>query len=62
MRSRPWQCLAVTNDGQALRGIHTRWHRKSEGFDRDDFPIDLDRRLVTCPEAGSARAGTAALA
>ncbi|MEU6419145.1 IS1182 family transposase [Streptomyces spiralis] len=27
----------------------TRQHRRSEGFDRDDFHIDFDRRQVTCP-------------
>ncbi|MEU5645955.1 IS1182 family transposase [Streptomyces milbemycinicus] len=27
----------------------TRQHRGNEGFDRDDFRIDFDRRQVTCP-------------
>ncbi|MFI8794106.1 transposase [Streptomyces sp. NPDC055105] len=27
----------------------TRRHRRNEGFDRDDFHIDFDRRQVTCP-------------
>ncbi|MEU6973956.1 transposase [Kitasatospora aureofaciens] len=30
-----------------LPGNPTRQHRKSEGFDRDDFHIDFDRRQVT---------------
>ncbi|MFF7656609.1 hypothetical protein ACFZCY_43520 [Streptomyces sp. NPDC007983] len=42
-----------------LPGNHTRHHRRNEGFDRDDFHIDFDRRQVTCPRARSARAGTA---
>ncbi|WP_234543580.1 hypothetical protein [Streptomyces shenzhenensis] len=33
-----------------LPGIHTRQHRRNEGFDRDDFHIDFDRRQVTCPQ------------
>ncbi|MEU4586586.1 IS1182 family transposase [Kitasatospora aureofaciens] len=32
-----------------LPGNPTRQHRRSEGFDRDDFHIDFDRRQVTCP-------------
>ena len=32
-----------------LPGNHTSHHRKNEGFDRDDFHIDFDRREVTCP-------------
>jgi hypothetical protein len=43
-----------------LSGNPTRQHRRSEGFDRDDFHIDFDRRQVTCPPGTrSARAGTA---
>ncbi|MEV0695611.1 IS1182 family transposase [Streptomyces sp. NPDC050388] len=33
-----------------LPGNPTRRHRRNEGFDRDDFPIDFDRRQVTCPQ------------
>jgi len=32
-----------------LPGNPTRQHRKGEGFDRDDFHSDFDRRQVTCP-------------
>ncbi|CAM5594063.1 transposase [Streptomyces hirsutus] len=32
-----------------LPGNPTRQHRQHEGFDRDDFHIDFDRRQVTCP-------------
>jgi len=32
-----------------LPGNPTSQHRKNEGFDRDDFHIDFDRRQVTCP-------------
>ncbi|WP_307825290.1 transposase [Streptomyces sp. M2CJ-2] len=32
-----------------LPGNPTHWHRQNEGFDRDDFLIDFDRRQVTCP-------------
>ncbi|MFC9758732.1 transposase [Streptomyces sp. NPDC056921] len=32
-----------------LPGNPTRQHRRNEGFDRDDFHIDFDRRQVTCP-------------
>ncbi|MFD4947867.1 transposase [Streptomyces sp. NPDC058409] len=32
-----------------LPGNPTRRHRQNEGFDRDDFHIDFDRRQVTCP-------------
>jgi hypothetical protein len=32
-----------------LPGNPTRQHRRNEGFDRDDFRIDFDRRQVTCP-------------
>ncbi|MBB6172532.1 transposase [Nocardiopsis mwathae] len=28
----------------------TRQHRRGEGFGRDDFRIDFDRRQVTCPQ------------
>ncbi|RKN59696.1 IS1182 family transposase [Streptomyces klenkii] len=34
----------------------TRQHRRNEGFDRDDFHIDFDRRQVTCPN-GQVSAG-----
>ncbi len=33
-----------------LPGDATRQHRENEGFDRDDFHIDFDRRQVTCPQ------------
>ncbi|MDX3385206.1 transposase [Streptomyces niveiscabiei] len=33
-----------------LRGNPTRQHRRGEGFARDDFHIDYDRRQVTCPQ------------
>jgi transposase len=33
-----------------LPGNPTRQHRKAEGFARDDFRIDFDRRQVTCPQ------------
>ncbi|MFI6744444.1 hypothetical protein ACIBI9_67330 [Nonomuraea sp. NPDC050451] len=33
-----------------LPGNPTRQHRRNEGFSRDDFPIDFDRRQVTCPQ------------
>ncbi|WP_405593185.1 IS1182 family transposase [Streptomyces sp. NBC_01190] len=39
-----------------LPGNPTRQHRKGEGFDRDDFHIDSDRRQVTCPQ-GQVSAG-----
>ncbi|WP_257017140.1 transposase [Streptomyces sp. Ag82_O1-15] len=32
-----------------LPGNPTRQHRRNEGFDRDDFHFDFDRRQVTCP-------------
>jgi hypothetical protein len=41
-----------------LPGNPTRQHRRSEGFDRDDFHIDFDRRQVTCPP-GPGRRGLA---
>ncbi|MGX1541184.1 transposase [Streptomyces adustus] len=37
-------------------GNPTRQHRKNEGFGRDDFHIDFDRRQVTCPQ-GQVSAG-----
>ncbi|MCX4460227.1 transposase [Streptomyces sp. NBC_01728] len=39
-----------------MPGNPTRQHRKNEGFDRDDFHIDFDRRQVTCPQ-GQVSAG-----
>ncbi|WP_223864137.1 transposase [Streptomyces sp. 5-10] len=39
-----------------LPGNPTRQHRRNEGFDRDDFHIDFDRRRVTCPQ-GQVSAG-----
>jgi len=39
-----------------LPGNPTRRHRRNEGFDRDDFHIDFDRRQVTCPQ-GQVSAG-----
>ncbi len=39
-----------------LPGNPPRQHRRSEGFDRDDFHIDFDRRQVTCPN-GQVSAG-----
>jgi hypothetical protein len=39
-----------------LPGSPTRQHRRGEGFDRDDFRIDFDRRQVTCPN-GKVSAG-----
>ncbi|SDP36179.1 Transposase DDE domain-containing protein [Actinacidiphila guanduensis] len=33
-----------------LPGNPTSQHRRGEGFDRDDFHIDFDRRQVTCPQ------------
>ncbi|MFC6060818.1 transposase, partial [Streptomyces pratens] len=33
-----------------LPGNPTRQHRRGEGFGRDDFHIDYDRRQVTCPQ------------
>ncbi|MFF0110682.1 transposase [Streptomyces hirsutus] len=39
-----------------LRGNPTRQHRRNEGFARDDFHIDFDRRQVTCPR-GQVSAG-----
>src|SRR4051812_35093352 len=33
-----------------LRSNPTRQHRRDEGFARDDFHIDYDRRQVTCPQ------------
>ncbi|WP_322941076.1 IS1182 family transposase [Actinacidiphila paucisporea] len=39
-----------------LPGNPTSQHRRNEGFDRDDFHIDFDRRQVTCPQ-GQVSAG-----
>jgi hypothetical protein len=39
-----------------LPGNPTGQHRKNEGYDRDDFHIDFDRREVTCPQ-GQVSAG-----
>ncbi|MFF3579296.1 transposase [Streptomyces mirabilis] len=33
-----------------LPGNPARQHRQNEGFGRDDFLIDFDRRQVTCPQ------------
>ncbi|WP_405682306.1 IS1182 family transposase [Streptomyces sp. NBC_01238] len=33
-----------------MPGNPTRQHRRGEGFSRDDFHIDFDRRQVTCPQ------------
>ncbi|MET8038119.1 IS1182 family transposase [Streptomyces sp. NPDC005345] len=33
-----------------LRSNPTRQHRQNDGFARDDFHIDYDRRQVTCPQ------------
>ncbi|MEV0293492.1 IS1182 family transposase [Nocardia sp. NPDC050710] len=33
-----------------LPGNPTRQHRENDGFGRDDFHIDFDRRQVTCPQ------------
>ncbi|WP_211269111.1 hypothetical protein [Saccharothrix syringae] len=38
-----------------LPGNPTHQHRKSEGFARDDFRIDFDRRQVTCPQGQISR-------
>ncbi|WP_262505841.1 transposase [Streptomyces sp. TRM68367] len=38
-----------------LRGNPTRQHRRNEGFARDDFHIDYDRRQVTCPQGQVSR-------
>ncbi|MGW7585917.1 IS1182 family transposase [Kitasatospora sp. NPDC054768] len=39
-----------------LPGNPTRQHRRGEGFARDDFRIDFDRKEVTCPQ-GQVSAG-----
>ncbi|WP_406111675.1 IS1182 family transposase [Kitasatospora purpeofusca] len=39
-----------------LPGNPTRQHRRSEGFARDDFRIDFDRKEVVCPQ-GQTSAG-----
>ena len=33
-----------------LPGNRTRQHRVQEGYARDDFRVDYDRREVTCPQ------------
>ncbi|WP_327419484.1 IS1182 family transposase [Streptomyces sp. NBC_01233] len=38
-----------------LPGNPTRQHRRNEGFSRDDFHIDFDRRQVTCPQGQVSR-------
>jgi transposase len=38
-----------------LPGNPTHQHRKAEGFARDDFHIDFDRRQVTCPQGQISR-------
>lgn len=38
-----------------LRGNPTRQYRRNEGFARDDFHIDYDRRQVTCPQGQVSR-------
>ncbi|MFJ9847636.1 IS1182 family transposase [Kitasatospora sp. NPDC101155] len=38
-----------------LPGNPTSQHRRNEGFDRDDFHIDFDRRQVTCPRGQVSR-------
>nr|WP_263656627.1 NF041680 family putative transposase [Nonomuraea aurantiaca] len=38
-----------------LPGNPTRQHRRNEGFGRDDFHIDYDRRQVTCPQGQVSR-------
>ncbi|MFF1570998.1 transposase [Streptomyces sp. NPDC058293] len=38
-----------------LRGNPTRQHRRGEGYGRDDFHIDFDRRQVTCPQGQVSR-------
>ncbi|GAB2452062.1 hypothetical protein [Streptomyces incanus] len=38
-----------------LPGNPTRQHRRGEGFGRDDFHIDYDRRQVTCPQGQVSR-------
>ncbi|MEU2672668.1 IS1182 family transposase [Streptomyces sp. NPDC007164] len=38
-----------------LPGNPTRQHRQNEGFGRDDFHIDYDRRQVTCPQGQVSR-------
>ncbi|WP_258308799.1 IS1182 family transposase [Streptomyces sp. NWU339] len=38
-----------------LPGNLTRQHRRGEGFGRDDFHIDYDRRQVTCPQGQVSR-------
>lgn len=38
-----------------LPGNPTHQHRRDDGFDRDDFHIDFDRRQVTCPQGQVSR-------
>jgi transposase len=38
-----------------LPGNRTRQHRDQEGYARDDFRIDFDRREVTCPQGQVSR-------
>jgi len=38
-----------------LPGNPTHQHRRNEGFDRDDFHIDFDRRQVTCPRGQASK-------
>jgi transposase len=38
-----------------LPGNPTDQHKKNEGFGRDDFHIDFDRRQVTCPQGQVSR-------
>lgn len=38
-----------------LPGNPTSQHRRGEGFDRDDFHIDFERRQVTCPRGQVSR-------
>ncbi|MBV8932410.1 MAG: IS1182 family transposase [Kutzneria sp.] len=38
-----------------LPGNPTHQHRRNDGFDRDDFHIDFDRRQVTCPQGQVSR-------
>ncbi|MFC0437379.1 transposase [Kutzneria buriramensis] len=38
-----------------LPGNPTRQHGRNEGFGRDDFHIDFDRRQVTCPQGQTSK-------
>jgi hypothetical protein len=42
-----------------LPGNRTRQHRVQEGYARDDFRADYDRREVTCPQGQVSKGGTA---